>query len=523
MTLGQPDTVIYNGNIVTFDDKNTTAQMIAITDGKFSYVGDHDEELIKKSNRSINLEGKTILPGFIDLHTHLWTEANIIDVDLGGIKTREDTLKKVEKTVISKKPHEWVFLSGWDESFWTDKKEFPTLIELDRISKINPIYMKREDGHLVVVNSLALEQLSIPTEHKGVMKDKDGLPTGVLKDVWLDLTPYYQKLIPRSIKASCEIAASVGITAVVDNLTITPEGQKNILKEYFELDLKNELPIRIFLNPTRDLMKKYVEEGVKRNQGTDKLRFSGYKGFFDGAIGSHTAMLSFEYVDVGNRGDKFLDEAELVSQIKFAEENECTICIHAIGDQAIEKLLDCFEEGMRRARNAVTMNKHRIEHAEMINDVQIGRAKKLGLILSMQPNFLKWQYPGELYEQRLGGDKICSLNRFNRILRLGAHLSFGSDNMPLSPLYGIRQSVTFPSKDTQISVKEAIRAYTINNAVSLSVEHELGNIVEGKFADFIILDKSPFALDSTRIEEINVVKTYVQGLCVYNGELNSTK
>jgi predicted amidohydrolase YtcJ len=522
MTLEQPDIVIFNGNIVTFDDKNATAQMIAITDGKFSYVGKHDEELIKKSTRIINIEGKTILPGFIDLHTHLWTEGNIIDVDLSNIKSRKDTLHKVETTARSKKPDEWIFFSGWDESFWTDKKEFPTLKELDRISSKNPIYMKREDGHLVVVNSLALKLLKIPLEHKGVMKDKNGKLTGVLKDVWLDLTPYYQNLIPRSIKTSCDIAASVGITAVVDNLTIMPEGQKNILKEYFELDRNNELPIRIFLNPTRDLMKEYVQKGVKRNQGTDKLRYSGYKGFFDGAIGSHTAMLSFKYVDIGGMGDKFLDEAELVSQIDFAEENECTLCIHAIGDQAIEKLLDCFEEGMKRAGNESTRFKHRIEHAEMISDSQIAKAKKLGIILSMQPNFLKWQYPGELYEQRLGGDKIFTLNRFNSIINSKAHLSFGSDNMPLSPIYGIHQAVTFPSKDIRISVKEAIKAYTVNNAISLSVEHELGNIMKGKFADFIILDKSPFNITSEDIKELNVIRTYVQGLCVYDKELNST-
>ncbi|MHA1976753.1 MAG: amidohydrolase [Candidatus Hodarchaeales archaeon] len=407
-------------------------------------------------------------------------------------------------------------MAGWDESFWTDKKEFPTLKDLDRISEDNPIYMKREDGHLVVVNSLALEKLPISMTHGGVMKDDNGHPTGVLKDVWLDLTPYFQDLISESIKASCKIAASVGITAVVDNLTIMPEGQKNILKNYFELEENNELPVRVFLNPTRDLMKEYTKQGVIRNHGGNNLRYSGYKGFFDGALGSHTAMLSFDYVDAGGRGDKFLDEAELVSQIIFAEENDCTLCIHAIGDLAIEKLLDCFEEGIKKTGKGFTKLKHRIEHAEMITDHQIERTKELGIILSMQPNFLKWQYPGELYEQRLGRSNINSLNRFYKILQLGAKLSFGSDNMPLSPLFGIHQAVNFPSKEIKISVEEAFKAYTINNAVALSVENELGNIKKGKYADFIILDNSPFTTDSTMIKDIRVSRTYVGGEIVFD-------
>ncbi len=520
MVQKQHDTAIYNGQILTFNENSDIAEMLAFTNGKFSYVGNYDEKIIKNSLSSINLKGRSVLPGFIDLHTHLWTEASIIDVSLTGISTYQETLKKVENVVSSKNPGEWVFFSGWDESFWTDRKEFPSMNDLDRISENNPVYMKREDGHLVVVNSVAFNQLSISLSHKGVMKDGNGQPTGVLKDVWLDLTPYFQELIPESIKTSCKIAASMGITAVVDNLTIMPEGQINILNEYFKLDNNDLLQIRVFLNPTRDLMEEYVKEGIYRNQGDKMLRYSGYKGFFDGAIGSHTALTSFEYLDVKTKGDKFLDETELVSQVLFAERNACTLCIHAIGDQAIEGLLDCFEEGINTAGNQQTTQRHRIEHAEMITDDQIIRAKKLGIILSMQPNFLKWQYPGELYEQRFGREKIYSLNRFNRILRLGAHLSFGSDNMPLSPLYGIHHAVNFPSKEIQISVEEAFKAYIVDNALALSVDKEMGNIDMHKFADFIIVENSPLKINSKELQDLVIEQTYVNGQCVYSRESN---
>ena len=419
----------------------------------------------------------------------------------------------------SKSPDEWVFVSEWDESVWEDKKEFLTLEDLDSISPVNPAYAKREDGHLIVVNTLALKKLPIDFSHPGVEKDDDGNPTGILKDVWLDLTPYYKHLIPDSIKASCNIAASQGITSVVDNLTIVPEGQKNILESYHQLDESGELPIRIFLNPTRELIKEYVEQGINRNSGSDKLKYSGYKGFFDGALGAQTALLSFNYLDAEGKGVIFLDEDELISQVIFAEKHDCTLCIHAIGDQAIDRLLNCFEEGISRAGKTTTTNLHRIEHAEMITDKQVSRAFKLGIVLSMQPNFLKWQYPGELYEQRLGKDKYLTLNRFKSILNLGAHLSFGSDNMPLSPLFGIHQAVNFPSDVIRLSVEEAIMAYTYNNAISLSMGNNIGNISEGNFADFLILDKSPFQIKPSSIDQLVIQETYVGGKSVYQKKI----
>ncbi len=509
------DLAIYNAQIYTIDEKKSNAEMVGISDGYFKYIGEYNEKIAKNALISIDLKGKTVLPGFIDLHTHLWAEASEIEFDLSGIPTYRETIRSLETHIKSKNKGEWIFASGWDESIWTDRKEFLNLDDLDVISPNNPLYVRREDGHLVVVNSIALNLLPIDFMDNGVIKNDEGEPTGVLKDVWLDLTPYYKDLIPTNIEASCNIALSHGITSVVDNLTIMPEGQKHILHSYFKLDIEDKIPIRIFLNPTRKLMEEFTKLGLQRNWGSAKVKLSGFKGFFDGAIGSETALINTRYLGEGGSGDIFLDESELVKQVKFAEENGHTMCIHAIGDQAIERLLDCYEKGINESGKKKTENNHRIEHAEMITPEQVLKAKEMGILLSMQPNFLKWEYPSELYEQRLGKEHFLLLNRFNMILKLGAHLGFGSDNMPLNPLFGIHHAVNFPEKDIQIGLFEALRAYTLSNAEALMSETILGSISEGKYADFIIVDKSPFK-NIQMIDQLVIEETYVGGKRVFN-------
>ncbi len=203
----------------------------------------------------------------------------------------------------------------------------------------------------------------------------------------------------------------------------------------------------------------------------------------------------------------------------MAENNDYTMCIHAIGDEAINLLLNCYEKGINAAGNTRSLQNHRIEHAEMITDEQVRKAEELGILLSMQPNFLKWEYPGGLYETRLGPQRFMTLNRFAKIQELGAKLFFGSDNMPLSPLFGIQQATGFPSDQIRISVLDAIKAYTINNSCALYMENKLGSISEGKFADFVVLSKSPLEVSNTQIKDELIEKTYVNGKLVFQSKL----
>ncbi|MFX0125649.1 MAG: amidohydrolase family protein, partial [Candidatus Hodarchaeota archaeon] len=139
------DWVLYNVNVITMDPNRESAEMIGIKADKFTYVGEYQSKIIERANSVFDAEGKTIIPGFIDLHTHLWKEAHIISIDLSSFQTYEEVIKKLEKEVKSKKPGEWVFASNWDESKWNDRKEFLTKEALDEISPKNPLYTHRED------------------------------------------------------------------------------------------------------------------------------------------------------------------------------------------------------------------------------------------------------------------------------------------------------------------------------------------------------------------------------------------
>lgn len=515
MSIKSYDLIYYNANVITLDPNNEKAEMIGIIGDKFSFVGKFDAKLVNNAKNAIDINGKTIVPGFIDLHTHLYKESHLIHIDLGSFKTYKDAIKRLEKEVKSKEKKEWIFANNWDESKWEDEKVFLKKGDLDAISPDNPVYASREDGHLVSVNSRALELLPLEESHLGIVRDSNGVPTGILKDVWLDLSPYYKKLIPKSIEKSTQIAASKGITSAVDNLSIMPEGQKNTMNAYFNVDLANKLSVRVFLNPTRELMNEFVRLGIPQNWGSSKLRFSAFKGFFDGSIAAYTALLDFPYHETKEYGDIFLNEEELVNQITTAEQNDYTICIHAIGKQAIERLLNCYEKGIKNAGNSTSTRHHRIEHAEMVDDTSIEKAKELGILLSMQPNFLKWEYPGELYENRLGKEHYQKLNHFAVILEHGMKLNFGSDNMPLSPLFGIKMACSFPSSDIKIPLEEALKSYTINNAEALFMQSELGSISEGKYADFVILSKSIYEIPISEISDDLIEKTIVGGNQVY--------
>ncbi|MFX1535479.1 MAG: amidohydrolase [Promethearchaeota archaeon] len=513
-----PDRILYNARVITMNSEQEIAEMIAIKYGTIVYVGKEDSNLMNQCSNCWDLEGQAVVPGFIDLHSHLWAEADKIAVDLGSTTRLSQALELLAKEVAKHPEGEWIFAKKWDESKWTDQQRFLNKKDLDAISEKHFIYASREDGHLVAVNGAALEALQIPLSHIGLEKDATGNSTGILKDVWVDTTPYFRDRIPENIVASCKIALSQGITSVVDNLKVTAEGQAEIINAYMTLDRENKLSLRVFLNLRHNLVRDFEKIGFLKNWGSSKLKISGFKGFYDGAIGSQTALITDKYADMETNGERFTDSKELIKEIEIAEKNNYTMCIHAIGDQAIRELLDCYETALKNLGKIKTENNHRIEHAEMVSTDEIKRATRLGVWLSMQPNFLKWQLPGGLYEKRLGKDRFLHLNPFRLILDLNGLLAFGSDNMPLNPLYGIDQAINFPSEEVKITVEEALRCYSYNCAKALSMDHKIGSIEVGKSADLTILSKSPLNIDSRDFHKIIVNSTLVEGILVYSRE-----
>jgi predicted amidohydrolase YtcJ len=262
-------------------------------------------------------------------------------------------------------------------------------------------------------------------------------------------------------------------------------------------------------------MNDMIRLGLSSGMGSPMVRIGGVKIFTDGSIGAATAYLSKEFKgEKGNKGMLLMDKKEYSKIIKKAIKNNIQTVTHAIGDAAIEMVLSAFED--LKDKSMIREQRHRIEHAEIINEWQIRRAVSLGLILSMQPNFVaKWQLSGGLYETRLDDEIVRGMNMFRVALDNGARLAFGSDGMPYGPMYGIWSATTHPNERVRLTVEEALRCYTLEAAYASYMDRTVGSLAVGKRADFAVLSDDILRVQPEKIKDINVEMTIVGGVVEY--------
>jgi predicted amidohydrolase YtcJ len=287
---------------------------------------------------------------------------------------------------------------------------------------------------------------------------------------------------------------------------------------YRELDRVGELTLRVRLNYWSDHLDAVGEVGLRSNHGSGMVTTGAIKTFTDGSLGGRTAKLSTPYADAGEDAEPESDDdatgqwvvppAELRDIVSRAEAMDFQVTAHAIGDEAIAETLAAFEDGEGQ--------RHRIEHAEVLTDDLIERLAASDVVVSGQPNFLKWAREDGLYAERLGDDRRLASNRFGALAEAGATLAFGSDCMPMDPLFGIQQVVTAESPAQRLSVTEALRAYTYGAAYAGFDEDRLGTVDPGKKADLVVLEDSPWEVPDDEIGAIDVAATVVDGTVVYD-------
>jgi predicted amidohydrolase YtcJ len=462
------DLLLYNGTILTMAKESTRA--VSVRNGRI-----HSLEKTQ-AKEEIDLEGKTLIPGFIDCHCHfVWMGLKLSNVDLSETKSAEEAVTCMERKAARTEKGKWVLGYSWDESLWSERRY---LAPEDLSGIDNPACAMRVDGHMAVINEAAQEKLAV---QKGYLYEDElfGLHT-VLPD----------QDVEEAFKASLQLAHREGVTSIHDN----PMDMRSFV---LYQNLKRT-KLRIYVNLPASTVDAVTQIGLKTGFGNEWVRFGGIKIFTDGSIGAKTAAMSFNYRDEENRGLLMYSDTGLTTILKKAYPNQTAI--HAIGDRAIQQVLNCSLRGER----------NRIEHAELVRDDQIPQIKSLGLILSMQPNFLKWSHPGGLYDDRFGTGMD---NRFHTLKKAGIPLVFGSDCMPFSPLYGIRQVVNAPFEEQKLSVMDALMMYTKNGAYASFEEGKKGTIEPGKLADFVVLSGDPREED---ISTIAVDMTIVGGEVVYS-------
>jgi predicted amidohydrolase YtcJ len=496
------DLILTNAEVRTMAGE--TAEAVAITDGRISRVDSAYEVAFLEGAETevIDLQERVLLPGFVDAHTHMTVLGQQQrEADLADATSAEACLDALAAR--GAETDGWVLGFGYDESRWGG--EYLSRDQLDGVSEDRPVVAFREDLHVASVNSVVLDR------HGEQFPDADvhsegGEPTGVLVEDTLSVLREQidpdRETTREYLLAAQEYAHERGVTTVHDMVR-----NSHAPRIYRDLDQAGDLTLRVRINYWADHLDAVLETGLRTNCGSDRVQVGAIKTFADGSIGGRTARLSEPYADGEGRGEWVTDPADLVALIERVDDAGLQMATHAIGDAAIDRVVSAYEDAGGE--------RHRVEHAEVLTDDLLDRLSTADLVVSAQPNFLKWAREGGLYDRRLGDRRRRESNRFRELLERGGALAFGSDGMPLGPLFGIEQAVTAPDDRQRLTVEEAIRAYTLGGAYAGFGEGDLGTIEPGKRGDVVALSTSPWETDD--IAEIDVSLTVVGGEVVYDG------
>ncbi|MFW6318043.1 MAG: amidohydrolase, partial [Halorubrum sp.] len=515
------DRLFVNGEIHTLAAPDETHEAVAVRDGAVVRLGStRDVEFLEGVDTDVvDLDGRVLLPGFVDAHTHLTTVGRYLvhaDLSTAGSPSEAVDLLADRAAALedadpdgSADPGDPVLGYGYDESTW-DETRYLTRTDLDRVSTERPVAAFREDMHVAAVNGVALDRFAdalAAAPDETVPTDERGEPTGVLLESAID--PIYEAFesgpaeTREIVEAALADCAAKGITGFHDMVR-----NSHAPRVYRELDAAGELTARVRINYWSDHLDALREVGLTTDHGSDMVETGAIKSYTDGSFGGRTARLSEPYADdPDERGQWVVDPDELAATVTAATEAGYQFTAHAIGDEAVDAVLDAYE-GASSADPGEA--RHRIEHVEIADDAAIDRLAESGVVASVQPNFLKWAGEDGLYEARLGPERTAATNRYRDMLDAGVRLAFGSDGMPMDPLVGVHHAVNAPAAAQRLTVTEALRAYTRGAAYAGFDEDRLGTVAVGKRADLVALDASPWAR-SDAIRDIDVALTVVDG------------
>lgn len=514
-----PTLVLLNGNIKTMDSTRPSAEAVALFGEHILAIGSNKtiKQIADSETQIVDLRGATVLPGFIDCHSHLVE----FGLSMRNLDLRETRSIEELKSLVSNKTTEasrWILGRGWDQEQFAERR-YPAKYDLDEVSPDKPVFLRRVCGHIAVANSAALREAKITsatTDPVGGIIDRDnsGEPTGILREQATDLVERY---IPEPSAEDCETAAlAAGRIAVGAGLTsvhciISSERE---LRALLNLKLEGRLPLRFYVFIPPEQMGAIKQLGLTRGFGDDWVRLGGIKLFVDGSLGARTAALEAPYTDQkDNRGVAIYTQKDLDRVVAECHLENLQVAIHAIGDRAIAMALD----SVRKVKSGAPHkdSRHRIEHASVLNPELVHLFKHLEVIASVQPHFVVSDF---WIEQRLGRERSKYAYSFSSLLRAGVMTVAGSDCPiePLSPLQGIQAAVTRPGSDEAIGVEDAVKMYTRNAAYASFEEKTKGTISPGKLADMVVLSRDPYLVPANSIKQIDVLMTIVGGRIVYS-------
>jgi predicted amidohydrolase YtcJ len=520
--------IIINAKIWTGNDKQPVAEAMAVAGDTIVAVGSNREVMRHRSNDGtvIDLGGRFVTPGFIDSHVHLLQGgSNLASVQLRDASTPEEFITRIRDYAAMQKPGSWILGGDWDGMGW---ESLPRKDWIDSVTPDNPVFVSRLDGHMALANSLAMKLAGVDRRVRDVSGgtiERDGVsePTGIFKDNAMDLISVKipeqsDEEVDRALVAAMNYLASNGVTSVhgVDAAAYADAIDR--------VRARGEQITRIYYLKTISRWDELKEQIEREGKGDSWVSRGGVKGFVDGSLGSHTAAFIEPYSDLTTDSGLFVNSKEdLYRWISESDKAGLQVVIHAIGDRAINFLLNTYERVA--GENGERDRRFRIEHSQHIAPGDIKRYAELKVIASMQPYHAIDD--GRWAEEYIGPERMKTTYAFRSLIDSGATVAFGSDWFvaPATPLEGIYGAVTRRTLDgknpdgwvpeQKITVEEALKAYTINAAYASFEEDLKGTLEPGKLADFVVLDRDITAIDPMEIWDMKVRQTWVGGKKVF--------
>ena len=516
------DWVVFNANVYTVNDSFEKVTAFAIKDGKFLSVGGDEIINLYPNALKFDAKGLPIYPGFIDAHCHFFNLGlSLAQVDLRGSKS----IGEIEKRLLSyikNSPSDIIIGRGWDQNLWKNKA-FPNNIFLNRLFPDKLVFLKRIDGHALLVNDLVIKKAGISSKTKvkgGSILVENNKPTGVLVDNAMDLAmgvlpPNTSKDITKALIDAEKKAFENGLTTVDDAGL-----DKKTIQVIDSLQEIGDLKIRVYamISNTNDNLKYYLTNGIIEKE---KLTVRSVKAYLDGALGSRGALLKKPYSDENKyKGLTITTKEELFDLANKLSSKGFQLNTHAIGDKANEIVLDVYNYILKDIEDP----RWRVEHAQVVDEFDIQKFNSK-IIPSVQPTHatsdMNWA------DERLGRKRLNRAYAYKELLDWSGKIALGTD----FPVEKVNPLLTFHSavarkdvdgnpsegflKENALTRKEALKGMTIWAAYSNFEDSFKGSIEKGKFADFIILSKDIMKVPEQEITSAEVVATIVNGSIVF--------
>jgi len=530
------DLLLTNGNVYTVTQKQPKAEAVAVKANRIIFVGSSDEAKKIHAAKIIDLRGRTVVPGFTDSHCHIFgIGEREMRLNLEGTNSLEDFLARVKERIDKTGRGKWITGRGWIETFWKPP-QFPMRQDLDEIAPNNPVFLTRADGHASIANSAALKIAEInrntPDPFGGQILKKNDEPNGMLLDKAQDLVA---KNIPKDTQAEREDALLRGIDREVKLgwCEIQNAGSYkediDLIRQAFEAGKIKIRFVNAVYGPGQDAQN-LLREGPTIDAFDHHFTQRTIKMLFDGALGSRGAALLKPYSDAPETSGLLREKpGDIRPMFEEALRRGIQVETHALGDRANRLILDLYAQafkGVPADERKIREPRWRIEHAQIVDTVDIPRFAKLGVIPSMQPSHAI----SDLFfaPARLGMDRLAGAYAWQSFLKSGCIIAGGSDapverGEPMIEFYAAvarksekGESGTGWHLEQAVSREDALKMFTIWSAYAAFEEKEKGSIEVGKLADFTVLSRDIMKIPEPEILETQNEMTVIGGEIIYS-------